>query len=65
MPVHANRLPENPQFTEAQRLVRELLRTAGMEQVRVGQVVIHMADFQAQRIEFQPPSTSVRLHRVE
>ena len=65
MAAHPAREPQNPQFVEAQRLVRELLRTAGLAPVRLGQIVIHMADFQAQRIEFRPPSQSIQLYRVE
>ena len=63
--AHANRQPQNPQFTEAQRLTRELLRTAGLDSLKVGHVTLHIADYQLREIEAQPAPTRVRLQRVE
>ena len=65
MALHANRQPESPQFAEAQRLVRELLRTAGLESLKMGHVTLHIADYQLREIEAQPAPTRVRLARTE
>ena len=65
MSAHANRQPQSPQFLEAQRLVRELLRTAGLESMKIGHVTLHIADHQLQEIEAQPAATRVKLRRVD
>ena len=65
MSTHANRQPQSPQFIEAQRLTRELLRTAGLEALKIGRVTLHIADHQLQEIEVQPAPTRVKLQRVE
>lgn len=50
MSTHANRQPENPEFTEAQRLLRALIQTAGPEAVArftalgTGQITLHICD---------------------
>ena len=65
MALHQNRLPQTPQFLEAQRLCRELLRTAGMETLKRGHVTLRIVDFQLQELEAQPAPTRVKLHRAE
>lgn len=65
MALHQSRLPPNPQFVEVQRLCRELLRTAGLETLKLGHVTLHIVDFQVQEIEAHPAPTRVKLHRAE
>ena len=50
MSVHANREPQNPQFEEAQRLLRALIATAGPEAIerlnalKNGDIVLRIHD---------------------
>ena len=64
MSAHPAREPQNPQFVEAQRLTRELLRVAGLESLKVGHVKLHLLDHQLLEIEAVPAPTRVRLKRV-
>ena len=65
MALHAARQPESPEFEEAQRLVRELLRTAGLEKLDHGRVTLNIVHFQLQEIVVAPAERRVRLGRRE
>lgn len=64
MAPHANRAPENPQFLEAQRLVRELLRTAGIK-MEHGCVKLHIINHQLEEMSAQAAEKRVRLRSLE
>ena len=65
MALHQARATQNPQFLEVQRLVRDLLRTVGLPSIERGQIVVHIAAYQANHIEFRPPAQTVVLGRTE
>ena len=65
MSAHANREPENPQFTEAQRLMKELLRTVGLEGVKTGRIGLYVVDGYLREIDAGPSPMRVSVPRRE
>lgn len=63
MSAHAAREPQNPQFVEANRLVRELLRTVGLEGVRTGFIGLRMVDGYLRDVEAGPSPMRVSVPR--
>ncbi len=65
MAVHHAREPQNPQFVEAQRLVRELLRTVGLEGVKTGRIALYIVDGHLRDVEAGPSPMRVSVPRRE